>query len=81
MKGKFLIQVNVAFGAKQQLGAVPGSIYMHCDFFLLRVEMHFLALHKVFESSEEFSLFFSHLNSSSNVKYRSAGQSKEKMKL
>lgn len=36
MKGKFPIQVSVAFGAKQQLGAVPGNIYMHCDFFFPR---------------------------------------------
>lgn len=47
-------------------------------FFCSGSKMHFLALHKVFESSEEFSLSFSHLNSSSNVKYQSAGQSKEK---
>lgn len=36
MKGEFLIQVNVGFGAKQQLGAVPGNICMHCDFFLFK---------------------------------------------
>lgn len=34
----------------------------------------FLGLRKVFESSEESSLSFSHLNSSSNIKYWSTGQ-------
>lgn len=54
MKGKFLIQVNVAFGTEQQLGAVPGNIYMHCDFFFSRPKVHFLALHVwVFGSVED----------------------------
>lgn len=40
MKGKFLIQVSVAFGAEQQLGAVPGNIYMHWDFSLSGPKTH-----------------------------------------
>lgn len=41
VKGTFLIQVNVAFGAKQQLGAVPGNVSMRCDFFCSRAKTHF----------------------------------------
>lgn len=77
MKGKLLIQVNVAFGAKQQLGAVPGNIYMHCDFFLLPAEMHFGPLRKVFESRSQ---SFSRLHSSSRIQDRPAGQSNDKKK-